>query len=105
MAELLKPGGISTCFWPVDKLMLAYFAITTAIVLWWWSALAEAPRLLVLHVIAVGLLTAGCQTYEQKNKVIHYWRAGDVDVSPCDLAAGLPGRHRGLNLRFLPDAR
>src|SRR5438132_1434497 len=36
--------------------MLAYFAITTAIVLWWWSALAEAPRLLVLHVIAVGLL-------------------------------------------------
>ena len=33
---------------------------------------------LVLPVLAVGLLGAGCQTYEQKNKVIGYWRNGDI---------------------------
>jgi hypothetical protein len=31
-----------------------------------------------LPVIAVGWLTTGCQTYEQKNKVIGYWRAGQI---------------------------
>jgi hypothetical protein len=34
--------------------------------------------LLLLPAIGFGLLTTGCQTYEQKNKVIGYWRAGNV---------------------------
>ena len=28
--------------------------------------------------LAIGLLGAGCQTYQQQNKVISYWRQGDV---------------------------
>lgn len=34
---------------------------------------------LILGVVIAGLMTTGCQTYEQKNKVIGYWRAGDVN--------------------------
>ena len=32
----------------------------------------------LLPVIGVGLMTTGCKTYEQQNKVIGYWRQGDV---------------------------
>ena len=32
----------------------------------------------VLPMLAIGLLGAGCQTYQQQNKVISYWRQGDV---------------------------
>lgn len=35
--------------------------------------------LCLLSVISLGLLTTGCQTYQHKNKVIVYWRAGDID--------------------------
>jgi uncharacterized protein len=34
--------------------------------------------LFTLPVISLGLLTTGCETYQQKNKVIVYWRAGDL---------------------------
>jgi uncharacterized protein len=33
--------------------------------------------LFTMLLLSVGLLTTGCQTYQQKNKVIVYWRAGD----------------------------
>ena len=32
----------------------------------------------VLPVISIGLMTTGCRTYEQQNKVIGYWRQGDI---------------------------
>ncbi len=31
-----------------------------------------------LPALAAGLMTTGCKTYEQQNKVIGYWRAGDI---------------------------
>jgi hypothetical protein len=34
--------------------------------------------LFTIPVIGLGLLTTGCQTYRDKNKVIVYWRAGDL---------------------------
>ena len=33
---------------------------------------------LTVPVISIALLTTGCQTYEQKNKVIVYWREGNL---------------------------
>ncbi len=32
----------------------------------------------ILPVISAGLLSAGCQTYQQQNKVIAYWHQGDL---------------------------
>ena len=34
--------------------------------------------LLAVTVLSISLLTTGCETYRQKNKVIVYWRAGDL---------------------------
>lgn len=34
--------------------------------------------LLAAAVLSISLLTTGCETYRQKNKVIVYWRAGDL---------------------------
>ena len=73
MAELLKRGGASTCFWPVNKLTLAYFAITTALVLWCWSALPDAPLLLALHVIAVGLLIFEAKVPNRTSWLFRNW--------------------------------
>ena len=45
--------------------------------------MAGMPRfqkliLFTILAISVGLVTTGCQTYRQKNKVIVYWHAGDL---------------------------
>jgi len=52
LVELLKPGS-GTAFWPVDKVILGYFALTTAIIFVWWSRLPEAPFLLAVHAVAI----------------------------------------------------
>jgi membrane-associated phospholipid phosphatase len=44
------------CFWPVDKLILAYLAFTTALTLGWWRSLPQAPAMTALHALAVALL-------------------------------------------------
>ncbi len=74
MAEILNPlggaGGAGdspagpaaaaqpsqTRFWPVDKLILAYLAFTTFLVLGWWRCLPQAPAIAALHALAVALL-------------------------------------------------
>jgi membrane-associated phospholipid phosphatase len=45
-----------TRFWPVDKIILAFLAATTAILIGWWNVIPEAPVLLAAHVAAVALL-------------------------------------------------
>jgi hypothetical protein len=42
--------------------------------------------LLGVLAISVGLLTTGCQTYRQKNKVIVYWHAGDLGRAEAEAA-------------------
>lgn len=43
------------------------------------------PHILLLA--AAGLLTTGCQTYQQKNKVITYWRHGDLTQAVAEAKA------------------
>ena len=40
----------------------------------------------MLPVIGIGLMTTGCQTYEQKNKVIGYWRQGNISKAASEAA-------------------
>ncbi|MGA2120109.1 MAG: phosphatase PAP2 family protein [Bryobacteraceae bacterium] len=45
-----------TRFWPVDKIILAFLAATTAILIGWWKVIPEAPFLLAAHAAALALL-------------------------------------------------
>ena len=53
MASVLRTD---TDFWPVDKIILAYFALAVVAILGWWTKLAYAPEFLVLHLAAAALL-------------------------------------------------
>ena len=40
-----------TRFWPVDKVILAYFAFAVILIGGWWGRLADAPALLAAHLL------------------------------------------------------
>jgi membrane-associated phospholipid phosphatase len=40
-----------TRFWPVDKVILVYFAFAVVLILGWWSKVADAPALLAAHLL------------------------------------------------------
>jgi membrane-associated phospholipid phosphatase len=46
----------STRFWAVDKIILAYFAGSAAVILGWWSQLPYAAALLSAHVLGGALI-------------------------------------------------
>jgi len=50
---LKAPGALAndTRFWPVDKVILAYFGFAVAMILGWWSKLPDAPALLAANLI------------------------------------------------------
>jgi membrane-associated phospholipid phosphatase len=51
-------GDLLGRLWPVDKIILAYFAFAATIILLWWRSLPGAPFLIALHVGGVALLLA-----------------------------------------------
>jgi PAP2 superfamily len=53
LAYLLKADSR---FWPVDKVILSYFALSVAIILGWWSHLPYAPALLAANVCGGALI-------------------------------------------------
>ena len=46
----------SSEFWPVDKVILAYFAFAVVALVGWWSKVADAPEFLMFHLMGTGLL-------------------------------------------------
>jgi membrane-associated phospholipid phosphatase len=58
MAGVLIPSGgpDSTAFWPVDKVILAYFAFSAVVIAGWWSRIPGAPWLLFWHLSGAALL-------------------------------------------------
>jgi membrane-associated phospholipid phosphatase len=44
--------------WPLDKVILAYFALAVVVILVWWRSLPEAPLLLAFHLAGTALLLA-----------------------------------------------
>ena len=53
MAEVLTCG---TRFWAVDKIILAYFAGSVAVILGWWNQLPYAASLVTAHVLGGALI-------------------------------------------------
>ncbi len=55
-------------FWAVDKVILAYFAFSTILVLVFWPSLEFAPRILASHAVLLALLV-----YEVKRPNLTSW--------------------------------
>ena len=72
MAELLTHRA-STHFWPADKIILPYFAFTTAILVWRWHALAGAPQFFFLHIVAIGLLLFEIKSPNRTSWLFRNW--------------------------------
>jgi len=53
VTDLLKTD---TNFWPVDKIVLAYFSFAIVIILGWWSNLVDAPALLAVNLLGGALI-------------------------------------------------
>ena len=54
--------------WAVDKVILAYFAFSTALLLVCWSSIDSAPRILASHAVLLGVLI-----YEIKRPNVTSW--------------------------------
>jgi len=54
LVEILNRPGRT--FWAVDKVILTYFAFTTALILGWWSKLPDPGTLFAAHTVAILLL-------------------------------------------------
>jgi membrane-associated phospholipid phosphatase len=71
---LLKPAAAPrTRFWAVDKLIIAYFSFTTALIVGWFSRIPGAPWLLLWHIAALGLLVFEVKRPNPTTRLFHYW--------------------------------
>jgi membrane-associated phospholipid phosphatase len=67
-----RPSGDKR-FWPVDKIILAYAACTTAVILGWWSRLPSAATLFAIHVAAIALLLFEVKRPNRFTKLFRHW--------------------------------
>ena len=108
MAEILKSGP-DTRFWPVDKVVLAYYAFCCVVILGWWTRLAPAPWLLLGHVVLAALLLWEIKRPNWTSRIFRNWYPM-IYVTLCykEMALFIPAiRHTdsdqwlaGLDYRF-----
>jgi membrane-associated phospholipid phosphatase len=73
MDPLLKNAGSGTRFWAVDKLIIAYYAFTTVLLVGWFSQVAEAPWLLAWHAAGIGMLIFQVKRPNRTTRIFRYW--------------------------------
>jgi membrane-associated phospholipid phosphatase len=66
-------GENSGVFWPVDKVILAYYAFATFIVVGWWNRIAEAPILLFWHLAGAALIVIAVKRPSRKGWIFRNW--------------------------------
>jgi len=71
MDPLLKASG--SRFWAVDKLIIAYYAFTTVLLVGWFSQVSEAPWLLAWHAGGIGLLIFQVKRPNRTTRIFRYW--------------------------------
>lgn len=97
MAEVLKTGQVLTTGqvlerspvlkpvkgpWAVDRLMLTYLAGTSALLIAFWSDVAEAPVLMGLHAVAASLIVLAWRSVGRLSWYFRHWYALPL-VSLC----------------------
>jgi membrane-associated phospholipid phosphatase len=65
----------STRFWAIDKMVLAYLAFTTILILGWWSKIEDAGILLALHVVGVALVIFEVKRPNPTSWIFRNWYA------------------------------
>jgi membrane-associated phospholipid phosphatase len=67
------PDVVSTSFWAVDKVIIAYVAFTTLLLLGWWNEVPDAPFYFTVHVLAMGLLVYEVKRPNPTSWVFRNW--------------------------------
>jgi len=70
MAAVLKN---ETAFWPVDKLILAYFAFAMVAIGVAWNHLAEAPWLVATHIVGAAALIYEVRRPNPTSWIFRHW--------------------------------
>jgi membrane-associated phospholipid phosphatase len=69
----LKPGEGSTELWPVDKIIIPYFAASAMFIAVWWSAIPDAGLHFIWHVAALLLLWLEIKRPNRTSWVFRNW--------------------------------
>ena len=70
MAIVLKAD---TRFWPVDKVILAYFTFAVVVLLGWWSRIDGAPALFAAHVLGGALIVFQVKRPNRTSWIFRNW--------------------------------
>ena len=62
-----------TGFWPIDKLILAYFGLAIVAILGWWTRVPYAPGLLGAHLAGAALLVYEIRKPNPTSWVFRHW--------------------------------
>jgi membrane-associated phospholipid phosphatase len=75
MADVLTAGAITadTRLWAVDKVILAYFAFSAAILLGWWSRIPYAPALLLANLAGGALIVFQAKCPNPTSWIFRNW--------------------------------
>ena len=90
MADLLARSD--TRFWPVDKVILAYFGFAVVILLGWWSKIPDAPALLAANLLGGALIVYEVKRPNPTSWVFRNWYPLPF-VASCykEMALFIPG--------------
>jgi membrane-associated phospholipid phosphatase len=66
---------MSTRFWAIDKMILAYLAFTTILIVGWWSRIEDAGMLFTCHVIGVALVIYEVKRPNRTSWIFRNWYA------------------------------
>jgi membrane-associated phospholipid phosphatase len=103
MGKLLRPGE-GTALWPVDKIILVYFAFTTTLLVGWWPRIANAGWHLTWHTLAVALLFYQVKRPNRLSWVFRNWYPLPY-VATCykEMALYIPSVRRTDSDQWLAD--
>ena len=74
MARILsQQPAPDTRFWPVDKVILAYFGFVVALLLGWWNRLPRAPWDLAIHLAAIALIVYEVKVPNRTSWIFRNW--------------------------------
>src|SRR5689334_8952524 len=79
-------------FWPVDKLVLGYFAASCVIILGWWSRIPDAAWLLTAHIVFGAMIVYEVKRPNPTSWVFRNWYPLPF-VASCykEMALFIPG--------------
>jgi membrane-associated phospholipid phosphatase len=102
LAEILTPT--TTRFWAVDKLILAYFAFTSILILGWWSQVPHAAALFLGHLLGAALIVFEVKRPNRTSWIFRNWYPLPC-VASCykEMALLIPAVRHGDSDQWLAD--